>query len=158
MIFDLLILAFFKCSELLMCHSELCRLVSGSYSKIHDSSPVWKNFRHFQCVQEGPDTHSFSFPFVHWWDFWNQLCTNFLHAQFLGKNVVDGSVIQIQHTTDRSFWLSNVDLRAFILVTFLFVFYVQGVPEQGSSSTLSWPSKIALCHLKICTLYTACSL
>ena len=27
--------------------------------------------------------------------FWNQLCTNFLHAHFLGQNVVDGSVIQI---------------------------------------------------------------
>ena len=27
-------------SELVVCHSELCCLVSGSYSKIHDSSPV----------------------------------------------------------------------------------------------------------------------
>ena len=39
-IFDLLILAFLGRGELLVCHSELCRLVSGSYSKIHDSSPV----------------------------------------------------------------------------------------------------------------------
>ena len=35
LIFDLLIFAFFGRGELLVCHSELCRLVSGSYSKIH---------------------------------------------------------------------------------------------------------------------------
>ena len=33
-------------------------------------------------------------------EFWNQLGTNFLHAQFLGQNVVDGLVIQIQLSTD----------------------------------------------------------
>ena len=32
--------------------------------------------------------------------FWNQLCTNFLHIQFLGQNVVDGSVVPIQLTAD----------------------------------------------------------
>jgi hypothetical protein len=31
---------------------------------------------------------------------------------------------------------------------FLSAFDVQGLPEQGLSSTLSWPSKNALCHLK----------
>jgi len=36
LIFDLIILAFFGRGELLVCHSELCRLVAGSYSKIHD--------------------------------------------------------------------------------------------------------------------------
>ena len=40
LIFDLLILAFFGHGELLVCHSQVCRLVSGSYSKIHVSSPV----------------------------------------------------------------------------------------------------------------------
>jgi hypothetical protein len=39
-IFDLLILAFFGGVELLVFHSKLCGLVSRSYSKIHDSSPV----------------------------------------------------------------------------------------------------------------------
>jgi hypothetical protein len=67
LIFDLLILAFFGRGELLVCHSELCRLVSGSYSKIHVSTPVMfeKIFRHFRCVQEGPGTHSFGFPSVY---------------------------------------------------------------------------------------------
>jgi len=40
-------------------------------------------------------------------NFWDQLGTNFLHAQFEGQNFVDGLVIQIQHTTDHSD--SNVD-------------------------------------------------
>lgn len=36
----LLIWAFFGRGEFLVCHSSLCLLVSWSYSKIHDSSPV----------------------------------------------------------------------------------------------------------------------
>ena len=39
--------------------------------------------------------------------------------------------------------------RSLTLVTFSSVFHVQGLPERGSSSTLSRPSKNALCHLKI---------
>jgi hypothetical protein len=34
--------------------------------------------------------------------FWNQLGTNFLHAQFEGQNFVDGLAIQILLTTDHS--------------------------------------------------------
>ena len=34
--------------------------------------------------------------------FWNWLCTNFPHAQFLSQNVVDSLVIQIQLTSDHS--------------------------------------------------------
>jgi len=47
LIFDLLILAFFGRGELLVCHSELCRLVSRSYSKIHVSSPVMTCLKFF---------------------------------------------------------------------------------------------------------------
>jgi hypothetical protein len=35
-------------------------------------------------------------------NFWDQLGTNFQHAQFEGQNFVDGLAIQIQHTTDHS--------------------------------------------------------
>jgi hypothetical protein len=35
-------------------------------------------------------------------NFWDQLGTNFLHAQFEGQNFVDSLAIQIQHTTDHS--------------------------------------------------------
>ena len=47
LIFDLLILAFFGRGELLVWHSELCHLVSGSYLKIHDSSPVMTCLKKF---------------------------------------------------------------------------------------------------------------
>jgi hypothetical protein len=48
-------------------------------------------------------------------------------------------------------------MTALTLVTFSSIFDVQGVPKQGSSSTLSWPSKNALCHLKTYALDMACS-
>ena len=37
---DLLILTFLGRGEFAVCHSRIWRIVSGSYSKIHDSSPV----------------------------------------------------------------------------------------------------------------------
>jgi len=40
LILDLLILAFLGRGEFAVCHPLLWRFVSGSYSKIHDSSPV----------------------------------------------------------------------------------------------------------------------
>jgi len=68
-------------------------------------------------------------------------------------------VVQGPHdSTDHSDVKCWSDLmRALTLVTFSSIFDVQGVPEQGSSSTLSRPSKNALCHLKTCALDTACS-
>ena len=42
LILDLLILTFLEWGEFAVCHSWLWRIVSGSYSKIHDSSPVIK--------------------------------------------------------------------------------------------------------------------
>jgi len=35
-------------------------------------------------------------------NFWDQLGTNFLHAQFEEQNFVDGLAIRSQHTTDHS--------------------------------------------------------
>ena len=100
LIFDLLIFAFFGSGELLVCHSELCRLVSGSYSKIHVSSPVMtclKKFLSFS-MRSRKSRHTF-LQFIGE-NFWDQLGTNFLHAEFEGQNFVDGLAIQIQHTTD----------------------------------------------------------
>ena len=61
LIFDLLIFAFFGRGDLLVFHSELCRLVSGSYSKIHVSSPVMtclKNILSFSMRSRRP-RHTF---------------------------------------------------------------------------------------------------
>jgi len=84
-------------------------------------------------------------------NFWDQLGANFLHAHFEGQIFVDGLAIQIQHTTDHS------DCQSLTLVTFSSVFDVQDLPERGSSSTPSRPSKNAFCHLKTCVLDTASS-
>jgi hypothetical protein len=89
--------------------------------------------------------------------FWNELCTNFLNAQFLGQNVLDGWVIQIQLTTNYSVKRRSDLMRAHTLVTFSSVFEVQGLTEQDSSSIHLWPSKNALCHLKTCAVNRACS-
>jgi len=61
LIFDLFIFAFFGRGELLVCHSELCRLVSGSYSKINVSSSVMtclKNYLSFSMRSRRP-RHTF---------------------------------------------------------------------------------------------------
>ena len=41
-------------------------------------------------------------------NFWDQLGTNFLYAQFEGQNFVDVLAIQIQHTTDHSDCQSSI--------------------------------------------------
>jgi len=46
-IFDLLLLAFFGRDDADVCYSLLCLFVSGSYSKIHVSSPVITFFKKF---------------------------------------------------------------------------------------------------------------
>ena len=47
LIFDLVILAFFRHAELPICHSKLCCLISGLYLKIHNSSPVMTCLKKF---------------------------------------------------------------------------------------------------------------
>ena len=103
LIFDLLILASFRRGELLVCHSELCRLVSRSYSKIHNSSPFMTclKIKSSFSMLSRRSRHTF-IRFSVYEPFWNKLFTNFLQAQFLSQNVVDGSVIQIQLITDHS--------------------------------------------------------
>ena len=67
--------------------------------------------------------------------FWDQLGTNFLHAQFLGQNVVDGLRIQIQLTTDHSDCQTSIrHHETLTFVTFSSVFDMQVLPERGSSS------------------------
>jgi len=112
LIFNLLILAFFGRGELLVCHSELCRLVSGSYSKIHVSSPVMtclkKIFVIFDAFKKVQAHIPSGFLLFIGENFWDQLGTNFLHAQFEGQNFIDGFG-DSNSTHYWSLWLSNVD-------------------------------------------------
>ena len=50
LIFDLLILAYLGRGEFAVCHSRLWRFVSGSYSKINDSSPVITRLKSFRSL------------------------------------------------------------------------------------------------------------
>ena len=58
-------------------------------------------------------------------NFWDQLGTNHLHAQFEGQNFMDGLAIQIQQTTDQSVKRRSDLTRSLTLVTFSSVFDVQ---------------------------------
>ena len=86
-IFNLLIPAFLGHGELLVCHSELWRLVSGSYLKIHNLSPVMmfeKTFVIFNAFKKVQAHIPSIFLLFVGEVFWNQLRKNFLPAQFLG--------------------------------------------------------------------------
>jgi len=109
---------------------------------------------------------------------WNTLFgQKFVHRD----GSVTGSVVVMQHPNVRNLWpdmmnpfsesfkdltivpiILTVKLRSDLttdltLVTLSSVFDMHGLPEQGLSSTLSRPSKNALCHPKTCALDTACS-
>ena len=69
LILDLLILAFLGRGEFAVCHSRLWRFVSGSYSKIHDSSPErdWRILAPSQGGPEDQDTHLSDWPSTQSW-------------------------------------------------------------------------------------------
>jgi len=145
-----------------VCHSELCRLVSGSYSKIHVLSPVMtclKTFLSFS-MRSRRSRHTF---------LRFSICSL---VRIFGTSLaqifcVPSSKVKISWTVWRFKFNTLLiiltvkrrsDLtRSLTLVTFSSVFDVQGLPERGSSSTHSRPSKNALCHLKTRVLDRACS-
>ena len=162
LIFDLLVIAFFGLGELFVCHSELCRLVSGSYSKNPSFITCYVMFENIFVIFDAFKQVQAHIPSVFLLfsgeNFWDQLGTNFLHAQFKGQNFVDSLAIQIQHATDHSDCQTPIRPHEIPHFGHIFVrFDVQGLPERCSSSTLSRPSKNALCHLKTCVLDRACS-
>ena len=68
------------CSFLLSLGAVICscatpNLVVWCHDRIRKSTfhhllwHIGKNICHFWCVQEGPGTHSFGFPSIHWWEF-----------------------------------------------------------------------------------------
>ena len=158
-IFDLLILAFFWRGELHVCHSELWRLVSGSYLKIHVSSPVMTCLKKFLSFSMRSRHTFLRFSFcslvrIYGTSLAQIFCMpsskvkiSWTVWQFKFNTLL--IILTVKHRSDLT--------RSLTLVTFLSVFDVQGLPERGSSSTLSRPSKNALCHLKTCVLDRACS-
>jgi len=145
-----------------VCHSELCRLVSGSYSKIHVSSPVmtWsKNILTFSMRSRRSRQAFLRFSFCS--------LVRIFGTSLAQIFCMPSSKVKISWTV----WLLKFNTlliilivkrrsdltRSLTLVTFSSVFEVKGLPERGLSSTHSRPSKNALCHLKTRVLDRACS-
>ena len=155
LIFDLLILALFGRGELLACHSELCRFVSGSYSKILDSSPVMTCSKKFSSFSMGSrrSRHAFlRFSFGRCWSLLESALHSFSacplpRLKCRGRFTDSNSAHYVKRRSDLTTGLA--------LVTFSSVFDVQVLPERGSFSTFSRPSKNALRHLKTYALDTA---
>ena len=158
LIFDLLILAFFGRGELLVCHSVLCRLVSGSYSKIHDSSPImFERFSSFS-MRSRPGRTLLRFSFSSLVRFFGTSFAQIFHMPIPSvKMSWTVGQFKFQLTNDHSVKCRSNLMTAPTLVTFSSVFDLEGLPERGSSSILSRPPKNALCHLKTRALDNACS-
>ena len=150
---DLDIFAFFGLGDIGLFHSRLCRLVNGSYSKIHDSSPVIIQPSKFgsvsSCVRMSWHTSTC-----------RSFCSsvNNLGTIFAQIFLILSSSIMIVHT------LLLFILNSFAIIltvkrrslhtcrtrsTFSSVLLVDGLPLLESSSTSSLPSLNRLCHSKI---------
>lgn len=99
MIFDFLILAFGALKRLKCAISMLCRLVSSSYSNTQDSWPLMtscQNGDNFQSIPKSQDTFPSWYPSGRAKGFWNHLCTDFSHLQFISQNAMNGGMSEIQ--------------------------------------------------------------
>ena len=158
MIFDLLILAFFGHGVADACHSLLCLFVSGSYSKIHVSSPVITFFKKFQSLW----IHSRRWRHTSFCSIVRFLGTIFAYNFLMANSCVKiwwtvvwfkFNSLAIIRTVSR--WSDRTRARTFS--TLFSVFEVEGLPEQGSSLMDSQPAENALYHLNTCVLDKACS-
>ena len=162
LILDVLILSFLGRGEFVVCHSRLGRFVSGSYSKIHDSSPVitrLKNSGSLSRPSRRSRHTSLRLAFCSVVRFFGTIST---HTFLMSK-----SCVKIWWTVNRFKFNSlliirNVNRRSDLkrdhtLSTLSSVFEVEGLPTRGSSSTCSRPSKKDLCRLNTCALDRECS-
>ena len=149
LILDLLILALLGRGEFAVCHSRLRRFVSGSYSKIHDSSLLITELKnsgsHSKRSRRSRHTsHRLAFCSVV-----RFFGTIFAHTFLMSKSFVKmvnrfkfNSLLIFLIVTRRSYLTRDLTLS-----TLSSVFEVDGLSARGSSSTCSQPSKKDLCHL-----------
>jgi len=153
LVLDLLILAFLGQGEFAVCHSRLWRFVSGSYSKIHDSSSVitqLKNSGYFSRRSRRSRHTSLGLAFCSVVRFFG---TILVHTFLISKSCVKIWWMVNRFKFNSLLIILNVNRRSDLTVsTLLSIFEVEGLPARGSSSTCSWPSKRDLCHLNTCTL------
>jgi len=149
---------FFGRGDADVCLSILCLFVSGSYSKIHVSSPVitfFKKFLSFRIRSRRWRNTSFRLSFFTIVRF---LGTNFVHNVFMANSsfkiwwtVVSFKFhsLAIIRTVSRRSGRTRIRTNS----TLLSVFEVEILPERGSSLMDSRPSENALYHLNTCDLY-----
>lgn len=94
LIFNLIILAFFGRGEFAVCHFLLYLLVSGSYSKIHNSSPVIIRLTKscsLVIFSRRSRNLFFRMSLLNYEDFWHDL----LHAQMFCQTLMNSKYVQI---------------------------------------------------------------
>jgi len=135
-----------------VCHSELCLLVVGSYSKTQVSSPVItccrKSGSLVTQIQEFlRNQHTFVLLFIGQ-ILRDQFRTNFSHVHIFCNDrwtsVFSSPTSSAINRTLKHWSLSRI---AFTRATLFSILEVEGRPARCLSSTLSLPSN-ALCHLR----------
>jgi len=162
LILDLLILTFLGWGKFAMCHSRLWRFVSGSYSKVHDSSPVitrLKNFGYLSRRSRRSRHTSLRLAFCSVVRFFGTILA---HTFLVSKPCV-----KIWWTVNPFKFYSlliilNVNRRSDLTIdqtvsTLSSIFEIECLPAWVSTSTCSRPSKKDLCHLNTCSLDGECS-
>ena len=162
LILDLLILAFLGRGEFAACHSRLWLFLSGSYYKIHYSSPVVTRLKNSgslsrKCRRSRHTSLRLAFCSI----------VRFFGTILAQTFIMSKSCVKIWGTVNRFKFNSlliilNVNRRSDLtrdltLSTLLSVFEVECLPARSSSYTCSRPSKKDLCIRNIYALDRECS-
>ena len=162
LILNLLILAFLGWGEFAVCHSWLWHFVSGSYSKMHDSSPMITRLKNSGSLSRRSRRSGHTSLRLAFCSVVRFFGTILAHTILMPKSCVKigwtvnrlkfNSLLNIPKATRQS------DLtRDLTLSTWSSVYVVEVLPARGSSSTCSRSSKKDLCYLNTCALDTECS-
>jgi len=146
LILDLLILAFLGRGQFAVCHARLWRFVSGSYSKIHDSSPVLTRLKNSGSLlrRSRRSRHtSLRLAFCSVVRFFGTILA---HNFLMSKSCVKILWTVIRFKFNSLLIILSVNRRSDLtrdltLSTLSSVFEVDSLPARGSYSTCSRPSK-----------------
>ena len=134
-------------------HSRLYRLVSRSYSKIHDSSPITTLFSKLGSVSSYSEMSWYTCTRRSFCPLFSNLGTIFaqiFHIPRPSVMILHTLSLFIPNSSAIILTVRRRSLRTFCLTrsTFLSVLLVDGLPLLWSSSTCSFTSLNLLCHSK----------
>ena len=123
LVLDLNIIAFLVLGDNALFHSRFCRLMSGSYSKIHDSLPVTTLFRNLGSVSSCSkclDTLAHAAPFVLHSEtlvlFFHRSVVMILHTLSLFIPSSSAVILTVRRRSLRTFCLTRSTFSAVLLV------------------------------------------